>query len=91
MYATAAHTPSQKPVSVPTLRRMKQDRVPIVALTANAFEEDRRHALDVGMDDFLAKPTRLEALRETLAQRLPGAASSHESSGIDPSSVSVQR
>ena len=46
---TAAHTPSQKPVSVPTLRRMKQDGVPIVALTG--YDASFAHVLDAaGVD-----------------------------------------
>ena len=30
--------------------------IPIIAITANAFAEDRQRALEVGMDDHVAKP-----------------------------------
>ncbi len=42
----------------------------IIALTANAYESDRQRCLASGMDDFMAKPFRLDALGEKLA-RLP--------------------
>ncbi len=45
-------------------------RVPVIALTADAFEDDRLHCLSVGMDDFLTKPIGLEALRQALAKWL---------------------
>ena len=34
----------------------------VIAVTANAFEEDRKHCQEAGMDDFLTKPLRREAL-----------------------------
>jgi len=39
------------------------DRLPIIAVTANTAEEDRREALAAGMDDCLAKPLSREQLR----------------------------
>ncbi len=39
----------------------------IIALTANAYESDRQRCLAAGMDDFMAKPFRLEVLAEKLA------------------------
>ena len=52
--------------------RASGDRTPIVALTANAFEEDRRACLDAGMNDHLVKPLELEALRSALARWTAG-------------------
>jgi len=43
---------------------------PIIAMTANAFKEDREACLAAGMDDYLAKPVRMEALRRMLEQWL---------------------
>lgn len=40
----------------------------VIALTANADEEDRQRCLDAGMDDYLAKPVTLERLQTVLAR-----------------------
>ena len=47
-------------------REVKRQRLPIIALTAGAFEEDRQLSLAAGMDDFLTKPVDIDALREAL-------------------------
>ncbi len=49
----------------------ERPRTPVVALTANAFEEDRQRCLEAGMDDHLMKPVKVEQLQRTLAQWLP--------------------
>lgn len=43
-------------------------QIPIVALSANAFEEDVRKAKDAGMNSLLAKPINLALLQRTLAR-----------------------
>lgn len=47
--------------------RAQGDDIPIVALTANNTEEDRSACLEVGMDEFLAKPINKSKLQEVLA------------------------
>ena len=44
------------------------DRPRIIAMTANAFADDREECFEAGMNDFLAKPYSLEQLREVLAR-----------------------
>ncbi|HKX40473.1 MAG TPA: response regulator [Burkholderiaceae bacterium] len=48
-------------------RRQRLPRTPIVALTADAYEEDAAHALEVGMDGHLTKPYTRDQLREVIS------------------------
>ena len=53
------------------IRRLKDDakrRIPIIALTANAFTEAEQKARDAGMDAFVAKPIDFEKLLAVLAK-----------------------
>lgn len=53
-----------------TLGRADSRTVPIIALTANAFDEDSKKSLESGMDGHLSKPIRVEELFELLGKCL---------------------
>ena len=44
--------------------------IPVLAMTANAFEEDKQEALKCGMNGHIAKPIDIEKLFETLRKIL---------------------
>lgn len=52
------------------LADQKLASIPILAMTANAFEEDRQEALKCGMNGHIAKPVDVEKLMETLEEIL---------------------
>ena len=49
------------------LKDEKLSSIPIFAMTANAFEEDKQEALKSGMDGHIAKPIDIEKLFDTLS------------------------
>ena len=49
-----------------TLKNNKKANIPIVAMTENVFEEDRKKAFDAGMDGHIAKPIDIEKLRAAI-------------------------
>ena len=69
------------------IRKLGQGaRTPVLAMTANAFDEDRRACLEAGMDDFIAKPVNPAILYGVLLKWL----SSAESPADSPAPVQAQ-
>lgn len=60
----------QATMEIRKLNNRKLADIPIIAMTANAFEEDRLAALKAGMNDHLAKPIQIEKLFEMMKKYL---------------------
>lgn len=56
--------------AIRALSDSRKASVPIVAMTANAFDEDRKNALEAGMNAHIAKPIDREKLVLTLSEIL---------------------
>ena len=54
--------------AIRALERKDAKEIPIIAMTANAFAEDEKEALDAGMNVHLAKPIDMELLKKVLTQ-----------------------
>ena len=56
------------------LRRRERPgmRVPVIAMTAQAMDGDRERCLGAGMDDFISKPMKFDALRAVLVKWIAG-------------------
>ena len=50
------------------LIKAEQPELPVIALTANAFDSDRQMAFEAGCDDFLSKPVSAEKCLQVIAK-----------------------
>lgn len=58
-------------LAIRSLPREDAALIPIIAMTANAFEEDIREALEAGMNEHVAKPIHFDALKKVIQRYLP--------------------
>ena len=58
--------------AIRVLDREDAGAIPIIAMTANAFAEDVKEALEAGMNAHVAKPIDMELLKKTMNQYIKG-------------------
>ena len=61
---------AEKARAIRSLDRPDAKTVPIIAITANAFQEDVQKCLEAGMNAHLAKPLDMEKVRETICAQV---------------------
>lgn len=67
-----------------TIRQMKdraKANIPIIAMTANVFDTDRKRAMEAGMDGFAGKPVQVEELSQELVRVLSGDRGAEKTNG----------
>ncbi|MBP0017449.1 MAG: response regulator [Cyanobacteria bacterium SBLK] len=65
------------------------DRQPtiVIAMTANAMQGDREACLEAGMDDYISKPIRINALVEALKKYTPSSPATHAKESVTPAAI----
>ena len=69
-------------------KEQKLPPVPIIAVTANIFENDQNACFEAGMNGFLAKPVSLKKFREALFEFLPKSLRKQKTLALLPAGVS---
>ncbi len=63
-------TGHQATSAIRSLEKKSGGHIPIIAVTAHAMEGDRHKCLDIGMDDYIAKPVKTSLLFQAIRQQL---------------------